>query len=100
MKSNELQEIIGGQRKVFNYRKNKRPNQFRITRSYFYRHGGSEDALEASIKKILDDKRIKYVIIDKGNNWHSFVGGAKPGSSQDSFWYVVIEIMGEANNAI
>ena len=93
MESNELQEIVGGQRNVFNYRKNKKPNQFRITRSYYYRQNGSEDVLEASIKKILDDKGIKYLVIDKGDNWHSFVGGAKPGSSQDSFWYVIVEII-------
>ncbi len=93
MKSKELQEIIGHPAKVFNYRKNKKPNQFRLTRSYFYHSGFDSSKFALKIKEILTQSNIPHLIIDSGDHWHSFVGGAKSGSNNDSFLYVIVEIL-------
>lgn len=95
MKTKQVEEMIeksGYSFKVFGYRKNKKPNQFRITQSFFYRHGQSETNLENKVCKILTNKGYNFEVIDRGENWHSFVGGSKSGSPQDSFWYVIVEI--------
>jgi len=95
MKINVLEELFDKSEysyHVFGYRKNKKPNQFRITRSFFYTHGKDEKVVEREISKILTDANIKFTVLDSGEHWHSFVGGAKPGSSQDSYWYVIVEI--------
>lgn len=57
---------------------------FRYHRGYFYRHGQSEKDLENHVKS----KIPLATILDSGDHWHAFVGGAKSGSAQDSFLWV------------
>lgn len=90
MKMRELEDVLS-EFKVFNYRKGGKPNQFRITKSFFYTNGYSAERFANTIQERLNAKGIKHTILDHGEHWHSFVGGAKPGSAQDSFWYVIVD---------
>lgn len=57
-------------------------------KSYYW--GATQDgsAFRDKIQKLIPKARV----VDYGNHWHSFVGGAKPGSSQDSYYYCKFEI--------
>ena len=95
MKKTELEMLLdkeGFSLNVFNYKKNKKPNQFRIIRSFFYHHGLTETDLEKNISKALTKNNIQFDVLDRGEHFHPFVGGAKSGSNQDSFWFVILEI--------
>ena len=62
----------------------KRNRNFVAKWSYFYRHGMTEEALSEKVKRLLPSA----IIIESGDHLHGFVGGAKAGSSQDSYMYV------------
>ena len=57
---------------------------FRYHQSYFYGVTKSADALVNRVK----EKIPNAIIIDSGNHFHEFVGGAKSGSAQDSYLWV------------
>lgn len=57
---------------------------FRYHRSYFYRHGMSPESLVEFIKS----KIPTATIVESGDHYHSFVGGAESGSAKDSFMWV------------
>jgi len=61
-----------------------------VRKGYFYSSGGSEEKLASRITPILDSMNIKYTIVDKGNVWRSFKGGAP--IAKQSHWYVEIKI--------
>jgi hypothetical protein len=54
--------------------------------TYFYRGGRSA---ESCVEKICGEfGREKVTIIDSGDHWHVFVGGAKAGGPKDSYFWV------------
>jgi len=53
-------------------------------RSYFYSHGYSEDKMAEAILTVFPTATI----VEKGNHWHEFCGGAKAGSAKDSYFWV------------
>jgi hypothetical protein len=57
---------------------------FRYHRSYFYSNNMSPEALVRLVKSKIPEA----VIVDSGDHWHEFVGGAKSGSAKDSFMWV------------
>ena len=56
---------------------------YTIKKSYFYGFGKDGSELAKKVESKLDNA----VVIDYGNHWHPFVGGAKSGSSKDSYLY-------------
>jgi len=62
---------------------------FRYHVSYFY--GIIKDAQSLINKVLLTFPEAE--IIDSGNHWHKFVGGAKSGSAKDSFLWVKFKIL-------
>ena len=56
---------------------------YTIKKSYYW--GISEDG--SALAKKVESKLDKAVVLDYGNHWHPFVGGAKSGSSKDSYLY-------------
>jgi hypothetical protein len=56
---------------------------YTIKKSYYW--GVSEDG--SALAKKVESKLDKAVVLDYGNHWHPFVGGAKSGSSKDSYLY-------------
>ena len=56
---------------------------YTIKKSYFYGFGKDGSELAKKVESKLDNA----VVIDYGNHWHPFVGGAKPGSSKDSYLF-------------
>lgn len=93
MKPIELQELLHEQGLSLHVFSARRKNQFRITRGFFFRHGLSETDLEKDVSKALIEAGLEFRVIDRGEHYHDFVGGAKAGSAQDCFWYVLLEII-------
>ena len=61
---------------------------YTIKKSYFYGFGKDGSALVDKVQQKLP----QAVIVDYGNHWHPFVGGAKPGSTKDSFYFCKFKI--------
>jgi hypothetical protein len=55
---------------------------------YFYRNGMTQEKYIDRIKGKFPNAKI----LESGDHWHSFVGGAKAGSSQDSYIWVKFEL--------
>jgi hypothetical protein len=84
MKAIEISKLLGvGENKVRKYK-----GVFRYHNSYFYPYGKTEETLVRLVK----DKIPTANIIDSGNHYHDFVGGAKSGSAKDSFFWVTFSI--------
>ena len=62
---------------------------FRWHKSYFYLYEkyGYNEMMNYILSKIPDAE-----IVDYGDHWHSFVGGAKGGSEKDSFFWVKFKV--------
>ena len=79
--------------KVSGY-KSRRGNVYTFKRGYFYHHGATSMTYAIDVFQkacsILPECNVK--IVDNGNHWHAFVGGAKEGSAQDSYLYAKLEI--------
>lgn len=56
---------------------------FTVKKSYFYGFSSSGETLASKIKELIPSAKI----IDFGNHFHAFIGGAKTGSSQDSYFW-------------
>ena len=57
---------------------------FRWHKSYYL---GMTQSAQPLVAKVTE-KIPNAIIIDSGNHYHNFVGGAKSGSAQDSFLWV------------
>ena len=55
---------------------------------YFYRHDRTPEKYAEKIKEAFPGA----FIIDTGDHWHAFVGGAKSGSAQDSYMWVRFKV--------
>ena len=62
-----------------------------VRKGFFYTHGYTAEKFEASVKSALDKAGIKYEIVDRGEHWVAFRGGAS--TSQQSHWYVEIKLI-------
>ena len=57
---------------------------FTAKKSYFWGFSNDGSALADKIKNLIPGAEI----VDYGNHFHGFVGGAKPGSPRDSYYWV------------
>ena len=71
-----------------NHVSRKKDGSYRYWVSYFYSNGLSSEKLVEAVKREIPNA----VIIDNGDHWHDFVGGAKSGTARDSFMYVIFEV--------
>ena len=69
----------------------KRDGVFTIRRGYFYRNGNTEETFKNFVCKKLDDKNIKYTILDYGDHWAPFRGGAS--LARSSHFFVKVKIL-------
>ena len=65
-----------------------RDGVYTIKKSYYWGFTEDGSALADKVKKKLPSADI----LDYGNHWHPFVGGAKPGSPQDSYHYCKFKV--------
>lgn len=90
MKNPSVKEVL--RNNVSNFTSSKGPT-YTFKQSYFYRHGDEYSFANNIIKQIKTLMPHNSVnLIDAGDHWHAFVGGAKSGSAQDSYLYAKIEI--------
>jgi len=64
--------------------------QIVIRRGFFYRHGGSAEVFLAHIRRELAAAGIAHTVVDYGERWAAFRGGAT--TAQGSHWYVVVDL--------
>lgn len=65
-----------------------RNNIFTVKKSYYWGFGKDGSEFADKIQKMIPNAKI----VDYGNHWHAFVGGAKPGSPQDSYYFCKFQI--------
>ena len=80
MKTNQVREAIGHITNTLS----SRGGVFTAKKSYFWGFTNDGSALADKIKNLVPGAEI----VDFGNHFHGFVGGAKPGSPQDSYYWV------------
>lgn len=80
MTTKQVREAISNNASTLSYR----GGVFTAKKSYFWGICGDGSGLADKIKKLIPTAEI----VDYGNHYHSFVGGAKPGSPQDSYFWV------------
>ena len=62
-----------------------------VRRGYFYSQGMSEDVMAKSIQNQLADFGRKVRVVDLGNHWAPFKGGASI-AQQSHFWVELAEV--------
>lgn len=67
----------------------KRNGNFVAKWSYFYTHAVTPEDRKLQVLKAYNDA----LVIDLGDHWHDFVGGAKTGGYQDSYMWVEFKLM-------
>ncbi len=82
MTTKQVAELLG----TTDIRKSK--GAFKFYRSYFYRHGMTPEHLVNKVK----EKIPNAVILDSGDHWAPFNGGAKSGSAKDSYLWVTFTV--------
>ena len=84
MKATEVATKLG----VKEYQVRKSKGAFRFHSSYYWGVTTGAEKLVAFVKEKLPEA----VIVEFGNHFHEFVGGAKSGSAQDSFKWVTFTL--------
>ena len=84
MKSSDMHEIVGGN-KV-----SKHKGIFTARFGYFYRHGQSGESTRDKVVKRLTDAGIKHTVVDYGDHYAAFDGGAP--IEKSSHFYVKFTI--------
>lgn len=69
-------------------RKRDGTRHFMFRQGYFYTHGKTSQAFSNSISKQLDAMGLEYTVVDHGNHWTPFNGGASIVRSSH-FWVEV-----------
>ena len=59
-----------------------------IRRGFFYKHGGSAESFAARVEAQLKEHGIEAYVVDKGEQWKAFRGGAS--LAQSSHWWVIV----------
>ena len=80
MNTKQVREVIGEIANTLS----SRGGVFTAKKSYFWGFTNDGSAFADKIKNLIPSADI----IDYGNHFHGFVGGAKPGSPQDSYYWV------------
>jgi hypothetical protein len=80
MKTKDIKVRLNDQVDVVSFR----DGIFTVKKSYYW--GATKDGsnLADKVEKLIPGATI----LDYGNHYHGFVGGAKPGSSKDSYFWV------------
>jgi len=58
---------------------------------YFYRHGKTNEDFVLKVKELLNRNEINFRIVDSGDNWKPFSGGAC--IANQSHWFVEVHIL-------
>ncbi len=66
----------------------KRNGNLVAKQTYYFHHGLTEEKLWLKVKTVFPNAEM----IDSGDHFHAFVGGAKTGSPQDSFVWVEFKL--------
>jgi len=66
----------------------KRNGVYTVKRSYFWGVSNDGSGFAEKVRKTITGSRI----VDYGNHFHHFVGGAKSGSRKDSYYWVKFTI--------
>lgn len=61
-----------------------------IRHEYFFSHGGSSEKLAARVTDQLTKAGVKHTVVDHGNHWAPFKGGAP--TSKSSHWWVKVKL--------
>jgi len=80
MKIKDIKEKLGHKVDVLSFRQ----GVFTAKKSYYFGITKDGKNLADKIQELLP----KAMIFDYGNHYHGFVGGARPGSSKSSYWWV------------
>lgn len=67
---------------------------YTVKDSYYWGVSKSGEQKVQKVKEIYPNAEI----IDYGNHYHGFVGGVRPGSSQDSYYWVKFKLPNEVKN--
>lgn len=94
MNTTELKKLLGKDDCLQVDTLSLRSGVFAAKRSYFYGVTESGEKFANHVKSTLEkaDTSIKVEVVDYGNHFHSFVGGAKSGSSKDSYHWVKFKV--------
>ena len=57
---------------------------YTVKKSYYFGITKDGSNLADKVEKLIPEATV----LDYGNHYHDFVGGARPGSSRDSYWWV------------
>lgn len=87
MKLDELREVLGidASEDLTKYR-----GVYTYRQGFFYRHGDNHFKVREKLSKALDKAGIAATILDSGEQWKAFRGGAS--LKQDSHWWVKFSI--------
>ena len=95
MTAAKLQEILEANGCSPDLVSRKKDGTFRVVRGYFYRHNMDSqkwgERVMAALSKPGPDV-IGASLVDTCDHWHGFVGGAKTGSAQDSYFEAIVRI--------
>lgn len=86
MKIKEIKNIISTKFKTFSY--SKKDDTFTAKKSYFWVVTMSGDHLVPAIKELFPDAEI----LNFGNHYRPFCGGAKSGSAKDSYYFIKFRV--------
>ena len=73
----------------------KRAGTFRVVHGFFYRHGMDSQKWGEKVMLALSKPSTDFVganLVDTSEHWHGFVGRARAGSSQDSYFEAVVRV--------
>jgi len=56
--------------------------------TYFYSHGKTAEYYKKRVQEQLEGAEI----LEFGDHWHAFCGGAKAGSARDSYFWVTFKL--------
>ncbi len=59
-----------------------------VRREFFYKHGGTAESFAAKVTAALKEKNVSAHVVDSGEVWKPFRGGASTANS--SHWFVVL----------
>jgi hypothetical protein len=81
----QIKEVLGDIFDTFS----SKDGVYTIKKSYYW--GVTKDGSHLGDR--VKEKFPNAFILDWGNHWHSFVGGAKSGSAQDSYWFCKFKLI-------
>lgn len=61
-----------------------------LRRGYFYTNGKTEEDFEKRVLAVLHKANVSSKVVDIGNNWAPFKGGAS--IARQSHWWVELEV--------